>query len=141
MSHDRTDVLVLGAGVAGLAAARSLAEHGIRAIVLEARERIGGRIWTVQPPAAPLPIELGAEFLHGEAPSIAALAREHSLPLVEVLASHWGYARDSIRELPRFEESLQRSFEKVARTSRSRGERSFAEARRRGGLPILSPRP
>ena len=61
----KTDVLVLGAGVAGLAAARELDRAGVRTLVLEARARLGGRVHTLHDPAWPHPIELGAEFLHG----------------------------------------------------------------------------
>jgi monoamine oxidase len=58
------DVLVVGAGVAGLAAARALTEAGLRVVVLEARRRVGGRVWTVRDFAAG-PVEAGAEFVHG----------------------------------------------------------------------------
>ncbi|GAB4092231.1 flavin monoamine oxidase family protein [Flaviaesturariibacter terrae] len=57
------DVLILGAGAAGLMAARELAQSGRRVAVLEARDRIGGRVLTVQDGGAR---ELGAEFIHGE---------------------------------------------------------------------------
>lgn len=60
---DAADVVVIGAGVAGLAAARELAGEGLRVIVLEARGRIGGRIHTIGDPGDPLPVELGAEFI------------------------------------------------------------------------------
>jgi monoamine oxidase len=63
--HSDAHVLVLGAGVAGLTAARRLASAGQHVIVLEARDRIGGRIHTIHDPAFPLPIEHGAEFVHG----------------------------------------------------------------------------
>ncbi len=61
------DVLVIGAGVAGLAAASQLAAHGLAVTILEARDRIGGRILTVRPEGAGAPVELGAEFIHGRA--------------------------------------------------------------------------
>lgn len=57
-------VLVIGAGAAGLAAARRLQDTGWQVTVLEARNRIGGRVQTAFD-LAPYPIELGAEFLHG----------------------------------------------------------------------------
>jgi monoamine oxidase len=59
-----TDVVVIGAGAAGLAAARALTDAGRRVAVLEARERIGGRVWTDHH-FGPIPVECGAEFIHG----------------------------------------------------------------------------
>ncbi len=61
----RWDVLVLGAGAAGLACAAVLRRAGRRVLVLEARDRIGGRVWTDRG-FAPHPVEFGAEFVHGE---------------------------------------------------------------------------
>lgn len=68
------DVLILGAGIAGLAAARALAERGLRVLILEARGRVGGRIHTLQ--TAEGVVELGAEFVHGRAPELWALIEE-----------------------------------------------------------------
>jgi monoamine oxidase len=59
------DVVIIGAGVAGLAAAAKLVGAGKRVQCLEATGRVGGRIRTVHDPLAPVPIELGAEFVHG----------------------------------------------------------------------------
>jgi monoamine oxidase len=59
------DVLVLGAGAAGISAARALRDAGLTVTVLEARPRIGGRVDTDHS-LAPHPVELGAEFIHGE---------------------------------------------------------------------------
>jgi monoamine oxidase len=63
MSEERVDVVVVGAGVAGLAAARDLCGAGLRVVVLEARGRTGGRIYTHHDAVNPLPVELGAEFI------------------------------------------------------------------------------
>lgn len=57
-------VLVIGAGLAGLAAARVLQDAGLKAIVLEARDRIGGRIWTSHE-WPDMPMDLGASWVHG----------------------------------------------------------------------------
>jgi monoamine oxidase len=62
---DRSTVLVIGAGAAGLAAARALNDDGHRVTVLEARDRVGGRVHTAFDLASH-PVELGAEFVHGE---------------------------------------------------------------------------
>lgn len=59
----QADVLVIGAGLAGLACAQRLQQAGRRVIVLEARSRLGGRIWTER--RRGLPLDLGASWLHG----------------------------------------------------------------------------
>lgn len=66
MSAADFDVVVVGAGAAGLAAMRELAAAGKHVLCLEASDRIGGRIFTVRDPRSPIPIELGAEFVHGK---------------------------------------------------------------------------
>lgn len=58
------DAIVIGAGVAGLGAARTLADSGKQVLVLEARNRIGGRMWTDRTSMS-IPIERGAELVHG----------------------------------------------------------------------------
>jgi len=72
------DVLVVGAGASGLAAARALADAGLRVIALEARARIGGRVWTDRS-FADIPIERGAEFIHGDQADTWALVRRAGL--------------------------------------------------------------
>lgn len=62
------DVIVVGAGIAGLACASQLSEAGVRAVVLEATNRIGGRIWTDT--VAQTIVERGAEFIHGDTASV-----------------------------------------------------------------------
>jgi monoamine oxidase len=78
------DVIVVGAGIAGLAAARILAEAGLQVVLIEARDRAGGRIYTVPPVAAGLPVELGAEFVHGLPPELIHLIDEAGLTRFEL---------------------------------------------------------
>lgn len=104
----RTDVVIIGAGVAGLAAARRLREHGLRSTVLEARARIGGRIFTARDPRSPVPIELGAEFVHGEAPELHDIAREARLTVVDVVGERWTATNGRLSDLPDFWERLDR---------------------------------
>jgi monoamine oxidase len=82
------DTIVIGAGAAGLAAARTLCDAGRAVTVLEARPRIGGRIFTVHDREWPLPVELGAEFLHGEAEATREIAARAGLAVVEVPDEH-----------------------------------------------------
>jgi monoamine oxidase len=76
------DVIIIGAGMAGLAAARTLAESGLSVTLVEARDRVGGRIYTV--PGDPLPIELGAEFIHGLPEELIRLVDEAGLTRFEL---------------------------------------------------------
>src|SRR5438876_5237699 len=107
-----TDVLVLGAGVSGLAAAARLAQAGYTVRVLDARDRVGGRILTRRGGGWPVPVELGAEFIQGRVPTLFALARQAGLPVVELDGSRWqsraGKLVRSGKFLARMEEILAR---------------------------------
>jgi monoamine oxidase len=81
---DEWDVIVVGAGVAGLAALADLRRGGLKAICLEARDRIGGRIMTVRDHLSPVPLELGAEFVHGRPPETWRLIRSGTLAAYEI---------------------------------------------------------
>jgi monoamine oxidase len=90
-----TDVIVVGAGVAGLAAARALHRSGLDVVVLEARDRIGGRIYTHRGPGLAQPVELGAEFVHGRVAATLAIADAAALLLCE-LTGEWWRAQDGV---------------------------------------------
>ena len=78
------NVLIIGAGISGLAAAQYLSAAGAGVRIVEARGRIGGRIHTVPDPASSMPVELGAEFVHGKPAALLRLAREAGLTLFEM---------------------------------------------------------
>jgi len=78
------DVAVIGAGAAGLAASRLLAEAGCSVLLLEARDRVGGRIRTVGDG-----IELGAELVHGRPEATLALLREAGIAMEELTGERW----------------------------------------------------
>src|SRR5690349_19908862 len=80
------DVIIIGAGAAGLAAARELSAAQLKVIVLEARLRIGGRINTHFDQC---PIELGAEFVHGKPPETFTIAERSGLKLQSIPNRHW----------------------------------------------------
>jgi monoamine oxidase len=89
MTESSWDVVIIGAGVAGLAAARALAESGRSVLVLEARDRVGGRIWTRRETDTGYPIELGAEFIHGHAPQTLRLLHEAGQAALDTEGGHW----------------------------------------------------
>lgn len=89
MAAHRFDTLIIGAGAAGLAAAAALAPSRQSILVLEARDRVGGRIWTRQEPGLPVPIELGAEFIHGEPGSTFELMHRFGVAAVDTHGPHW----------------------------------------------------
>ena len=84
-----TDVIVIGAGMAGLAAARELTRAGLQVEILEARDRIGGRVHTVRDPSLDYPVEMGAEFVHGLAPEIWLPLQHKNLNVTEVEGDLW----------------------------------------------------
>jgi monoamine oxidase len=91
------DIAVIGAGVAGLAAADELRRKGFTLAVFEARDRIGGRILTQRDTRVPPPIELGAEFIHGEAPETRRVLAEASRLAVAVEGRTWEAENGRIR--------------------------------------------
>jgi len=60
---NQADVIIIGAGMAGLAAARLLRQDDYSVLILEARDRIGGRIWTDN--SLGMPLDMGASWIHG----------------------------------------------------------------------------
>ena len=84
-----THFLVIGAGAAGLMAARELARAGRRVTILEARERCGGRIDPLPRAEFGYPAEGGAEFVHGAAPVTRALMREAGVSLSPMGGARW----------------------------------------------------
>ena len=89
MTEASWDVVIIGAGAAGLSAARALAESGRSVLLLEARDRIGGRIWTRLEADTGTPVELGAEFIHGQAPYTLHLLHEAGQAALDTGGGHW----------------------------------------------------
>jgi monoamine oxidase len=120
----KADVLVIGAGAAGLSAARALQDSGIEVAVLEARDRIGGRVWTIHDRAARVPVELGAEFIHGRAPGLGELLVASSLASVDVGGRRFQARGKRLRPLDDFWERLDRVMRHLGDV---RNDRSFHE--------------
>ena len=119
----RTDVLIVGAGASGLAAAQDLCAAGCAVTILEARERVGGRILTARDERVPVPAELGAEFVHGRSPELWKILASGKITAYEVQGEHW------FPEGGTLQPAGDSGFEDVFRTMRNYAEpdRSFAE--------------
>jgi monoamine oxidase len=87
-------VLVAGAGLAGLTAARDLVTHGADVTVVDARGRVGGRVWTIRDGFADgQHAEAGGDMIDASQTEIRGLAEEHGLKLTRILRGGFGYAR------------------------------------------------
>jgi monoamine oxidase len=97
------DTVILGAGMAGLAAGRMLAESGTQVALLEARNRVGGRVRTehiaTRSVGGVIAVELGAEFVHGLPPQTWTLLREASLATYELSGAHLRFADGRLQTL------------------------------------------
>src|ERR1700734_2696219 len=63
--HKKTKIVIVGAGIAGLAAAQELLANGFEVIIVEARNRCGGRIWVDDSLGLGMPLAKGARWIHG----------------------------------------------------------------------------
>jgi len=108
------DVIVLGAGAAGLAAARRLGTAGLKVIVVEARDRCGGRVYTRHVPSVPVPIELGAEFIHGRPPEIWRIVSEARAAVYAVTGRHCAVERGRLRAPIELWPSMQKVVRRIA---------------------------
>jgi monoamine oxidase len=118
------EVAIIGAGVAGLAAAGALAQSGMTVRCLEATSCVGGRIRTVRHPLGSFPIELGAEFVHGLPPETWGIVRRAGLKIYEHSAKSYSVS----------ESAADRVFAAAAQSPR-RGDQSFEQFLRRSRYP------
>src|SRR6266536_2380548 len=124
MAERSLDVLIVGAGAAGLAAAERLSAAGLSIAIFEARARVGGRIFTRRVRGWPLPIELGAEFVHGRSDEIFDIARQAGLLIDRLPNSHLESGASGFRS----QHDLWERFDAVTRQMRTKGrDRSVAE--------------
>lgn len=100
------DFIIVGAGAAGLACAQELRKQGKNLLLLEGRDRIGGRVLTLQRPGS-VPCELGAEFFHGRPSGPLLAAMGHGTAFYGVSDRHAFFRGSKHRELRGFWEDIQ----------------------------------
>jgi monoamine oxidase len=83
------EIIIVGAGIAGLVAARELSKAGKKVLILEARNRCGGRIHTLAQHEFPVVAETGAEFIHGKLPATTGLLAEYKIPYTQIEGDVW----------------------------------------------------
>src|SRR5439155_17365713 len=119
------DVAILGAGAAGLAAAQRLSLAGKSVILLEARDRIGGRIHSLRDPRFPLPVDPGAEFIHGRDSETFQLLRASNSAAYVADGEHWHFLNGWLTKLDDFWTELDKILGRLDRLGKK--DMSFAE--------------
>ncbi len=127
MPNFKSDVLILGAGASGISAAAELKSRGRSINVIEARDRIGGRILTIKN-AAPFPIELGAEFVHGTEETLWNLIERFQIRLAEINGYNWFRTDRGLEHIENFYRSMDPVVDELlAQAHASQRDQSLAE--------------
>jgi monoamine oxidase len=125
----RKSVVIVGGGVSGLSAALDLAENHV-VTLLEVKNKLGGRIHTLRNVEA-IPIELGAEFVHGRPPELMEIIKAAALRTHEVPDRHWKDTNAGLVELPDFWEQISTITESIHKKGRDTNFLSILESTRR----------
>lgn len=133
----RFDVIVIGAGAAGLAAAATLAQGGKRVCIIEARDRVGGRIFSRAEPDASIALELGAEFVHGRSPATTRWLRRFNTPLIDASQTRFSIRNGALEDADRVFDEMKSGLRRVRRPRKDLSFADFLSGPARG---VLSPR-
>lgn len=120
----RFDAVVIGAGAAGLAAAAKLSHAGKSVCIVEARDRIGGRILSRVEPGVAIAIELGAEFVHGRSPATSLWLRRFNTPLIDTSQKRFSIRHGEIEAADSIFDEMKSG---LARSRRPKRDLAFAD--------------
>lgn len=131
MEHS-ADVIIVGAGASGIACAQQLSLSGTNFKILEARPRLGGRIYSHVEPGMSTGIELGAEYIHGAPQRMLELFRRLHLPFYDVNDEHYFLKNNKLIKIPDYWEKMKNILDKLSTASKT--DRSLEEFIRRQHL-------
>ena len=132
-SQVQVDVLVIGAGAAGLAAADELTRAGRSVLLVEARDRIGGRCLTRRLSGVPAPVELGAEFIHGRPEATLSLLKKANVAAVDSTRTQRILVKGKLEDVNIFAQA-----QRVARGTFTGRDVSFRDFLKRKRVPRLT---
>ena len=108
-----SQIIIIGAGAAGLMAASILGKSGINVSVVEGRDRVGGRIYTLEKSVFSFPAEAGAEFVHGDLPVTMKLLKEAGINYSPVEGKMWNARNGTLSREQTFVEGWPLVMEKL----------------------------
>jgi monoamine oxidase len=114
-TSEDADAIIIGAGAAGLSAAAELSSHDLHVTVLEARERLGGRIFSVRDSLTPIPIELGAEFIHGRSPAVMRWLASANRPAIDAPQTRWSVKNGRLQSGDKLFEQMRAALDRIGK--------------------------
>ncbi len=113
LGMEKFDVIIVGAGAAGLMAAKILCDAKKKVCILEARDRVGGRVHTLIKKGFSKPVEAGAEFIHGKLPLTICLLKEAGIKYYETDGALWQLKNDGLKKREDFIEHAEQLMKKL----------------------------
>jgi monoamine oxidase len=107
------DVIIVGAGAAGISCAQKLEQSGKDFVILEARPRIGGRVFSINEQDSTMPLELGAEFIHGAPRKTVDYLGQYEIPFYDVLDNHLVLKNSKLQKFENFFDKMGKLMKRI----------------------------